>query len=88
MANEKILVNGKVMTQADYLALLSQAKEATKAYKETPAFKAECEARKKLSEKRVEYVTKFIEFGKKLGLDIREIGSVGYSVYLASRKDE
>ena len=86
-ANQQILVNGKPMTQEQYVALLKQAAEAQKAYKQTPAFKAEADARRKMTEKRNEYVDAFIKFGKTLKLDLREIGSVGYSVYLASRKN-
>jgi hypothetical protein len=88
MEKTQMLVNGKPMSNEQYLALLKQAREAQEVYKSTPSYKAEVEARRKLSEKRIEFVTKFIDFGKKLGLDLREIGSVGYSVYLASRKEE
>ena len=89
MAKEtQMLVDGKPMTQEQYVELLKKAAEATKAYKQTPQAKAEAEARKKMSEKRNEFVAKFVEFGKKLGLDLREIGSVGYSVYLFSRRDD
>lgn len=88
MTNEqKMLVNGRPMTNEQYLSLLKQAREAQAAFKATPAYKEEVAARRKLSEKRNEYVDAFIKFGKSLKLDLKEIGSVGYSVYLASRKD-
>lgn len=88
MAKEtQLLVNGKPMSNEQYLAILKQAKEAKEAYTKTDAYKAEVEARRKLSEKRNELVSKFIDFGKKNGLDLRETGSVGYSVYLASRNE-
>lgn len=87
MANDqKILVNGKPMTNEQYLKLLADAREAQVAYKATPAYKQEVEARRKFSEKRNENVDAFIKFGKSLKLDMREIGSIGYSVYLATRK--
>lgn len=86
--NTQILVNGKPMTNEQYLALLKQAREAQTAYKETPQYKAEVEAKRKLSEKRNEYVSKFIEFGRKLGLTTKEIGTIGSAVYQATRQEE
>jgi hypothetical protein len=87
MEKTNILVNGKPMTNEQYLALLKQAREAQTAYKATPQFKAEVEARRKLSEKRNEYVQKFIEFGRKIGLKDNEIGTICNATYVMIRKE-
>jgi hypothetical protein len=86
--NTQILVNGKPMTNEAYLKLLKDAREAQTAYKQTPQYKAEIEARQKLSAKRNELVAKFLEFGKKLGLTNSEIGTICNATYVMTRREE
>jgi DNA-binding transcriptional regulator YhcF (GntR family) len=74
------------MSNEQYLALLKQAREATASYRETPAYKQEVEAKRKLSEKRNELISKFIEFGKKLGLSESETATICSGTYNTIRK--
>jgi hypothetical protein len=86
--NTQLLVNGKPMTNEQYLALLKQASDARAAYKDTPEYQTDLEAKRKATSRRKEMVTKFIDFGKKLGIELKEIGNIGYAVYMETRKEQ
>jgi len=89
MNNEtKFLVNGKPMTNREYLELVSKSREAQKAYMQTPEYKAEQDEKARMTKLREEHTNKFLEFGKKLGLSVSEIGSIGLKLYQDSKKVE
>jgi len=83
----KFLVNGKSMTNAEYLEVLKTARDAVKAYKSTDGYKREQEVKAHLIEVREKYIKQFIEFGKKQGLTMEEIGSIGLKLYQESKAE-
>ena len=87
MTEAKFLVNGKPMTTEQYVKLLEDAKAANLAYKTTPAYTAEKEQKKKDAEAREANFGKVQKFAESLKLTPRQIGSIGYKLYLVSRED-
>lgn len=81
---EKFLVNGKPMTNEEYLDLLSNAREATKSYKDTPLYKKELEAKERANQELETNIKKFEDFAKSLKvseLGISRIALVLYNKY-------
>lgn len=88
MVTTKFLVNGKPMTNEEYEKLLNDAREAQRAYKSTPAFTAEQEQKKKDQQAREENYNKVLSYAKSLKLSSRQIGLIGYKMYVESKDEE
>ena len=85
--NTKFLVNGKPMTKEQYVNLLNEVKNANAAYKSTPEYTAEQEQKKQDAIAKEENFAKILKYSKGLGLTSRQIGLIGYKLYLESRED-
>lgn len=79
--NEKFLVNGQPMTNAEYLDLLKKAREAQGAYKRTPAYKAEQEAKIKADADTQVNIKKFELLAESLRLPDASIAKIGLVIY-------
>jgi hypothetical protein len=86
--DEKLLVNGKAITMAEYFELMKKAKEAVLAYKQSPAYESELKERAEAKILKDKFYAEFIALGKRLKLSSKVLGSIGYKLYLESKEQE
>lgn len=87
MTETKFLVNGKPMTKEQYIKLLEDARNANLAYKNTPEFTSEKEQKRQDALAKEENFAKILKFAQNLKLTSRQIGLIGYKLYLESKEE-
>jgi hypothetical protein len=90
MVETKFLVNGVLMTNTEYVELLKKSREAINAYKTTPVYKKEQEAKAQANQEVEVNIQKFEQFAKSLkvsDLALAKVSLILYNKYRTKKED-